>query len=131
MATGLIMPKLGMTMEQGTIVRWLKEEGQQVEKGEPILEIETDKVVMEVEAPASGTLAGISAGPDEVVPVTKVIASSWSPANSWRRWQSCPPRSPSLSRGRRLLSPRAFLRLGRGLRSRPAPADWPGSMKWT
>jgi len=74
MATEVIMPKLDMTMEKGTIVRWLKEEGQQVEKGEPILEIETDKVVMEVEAPASGILAGISAGPDEVVPVTEVIA---------------------------------------------------------
>lgn len=74
MATEVIMPKLGMTMEKGTIVRWLREEGEQVEKGEPILEIETDKVVMEVEAPASGTLAGISAGPDEVVPVTEVIA---------------------------------------------------------
>jgi pyruvate dehydrogenase E2 component (dihydrolipoamide acetyltransferase) len=74
MATEVIMPKLGMTMEEGTIVRWLREEGDQVEKGEPILEIETDKVVMEVEAPASGTLAGISAGPDEVVPVTEVIA---------------------------------------------------------
>ena len=74
MAMEVIMPKLGMTMEQGTIVRWLREEGDQVEKGEPILEIETDKVVMEVESPASGTLAGISAGPDEVVPVTEVIA---------------------------------------------------------
>jgi pyruvate dehydrogenase E2 component (dihydrolipoamide acetyltransferase) len=74
MATEVIMPKLGMTMEQGTIVRWLRREGEQVEKEEPILEIETDKVVMEVEAPASGTLAGIRAGPDEVVPVTEVIA---------------------------------------------------------
>lgn len=74
MATEVIMPKLGMTMQEGTIVRWLREEGEQVGKGEPILEIETDKVVMEVEAPASGILAGISAGPDEVVPVTEVIA---------------------------------------------------------
>jgi len=74
MATEVIMPKLGMTMEQGTIVRWLKEEGEWVEKGEPILEIETDKVVMEVEAPAAGILAGIRAGPDDVVPVTEVIA---------------------------------------------------------
>jgi pyruvate dehydrogenase E2 component (dihydrolipoamide acetyltransferase) len=74
MTTEVIMPKLGMTMQEGTIVRWLKKEGEWVEKGEPILEIETDKVVMEVEASASGILAGISVGPGEVIPVTQTIA---------------------------------------------------------
>ena len=74
MATEVIMPKLGMTMQEGTIIRWLKNEGEWVEKGEPILEIMTDKAVMEVEAPASGILAGIRAQPDDVIPVNQVIA---------------------------------------------------------
>ena len=50
MAYKVIMPKLGMAMETGKIIKWLKEEGERVEAGEPLLEIETDKVNMEVEA---------------------------------------------------------------------------------
>jgi len=50
MATSIIMPKAGMAMEEGTIVKWLKAEGEPVEKGEPLLEILTDKVKMEIEA---------------------------------------------------------------------------------
>jgi pyruvate/2-oxoglutarate dehydrogenase complex dihydrolipoamide acyltransferase (E2) component len=54
LATEIIMPKLGMSMEEGKIVRWMKAEGEMVETGEPILEVETDKVNMEVEALAFG-----------------------------------------------------------------------------
>ncbi len=74
MATAVIMPKTGMAQETGTVVRWFYKEGDQVEKGEPLLEIMTDKVNMEVEAPASGILRNIKASPDDVVPVTEVIA---------------------------------------------------------
>ena len=74
MPVPVIMPKFGMTQEDGTIIRWLKESGDQVEKGEPILEVQTDKVDMEVEAPASGTLFDLRFGPDAVVPVTTLIA---------------------------------------------------------
>jgi pyruvate dehydrogenase E2 component (dihydrolipoamide acetyltransferase) len=74
MATPIILPKFDMTMEQGTIARWLRQEGDHVEKGDPVLEVETDKVTMEVEAPASGVLAGIRAQPGQSVPVTQVIA---------------------------------------------------------
>ncbi len=70
----MIMPKLGMTMENGTITQWLKKEGEQVEKGEKILEIETDKVAIEVEAPAAGVLRKILAVDGEVVPIGQVIA---------------------------------------------------------
>jgi len=70
----VIMPKLGLTMEEGTIIRWLKREGQRVEKGEPLFEVQTDKVVMEVEAPASGTLGKILTPEGETVPVVQVIA---------------------------------------------------------
>jgi len=73
MAAAIIMPKAGMAMEEGTIVKWLKAEGDAVEQGEPILEILTDKVNMEVEAQVSGTLLKILKAEGEVVPVTKVI----------------------------------------------------------
>jgi len=53
------MPALGMAQESGKILRWLKSEGDAVEQGAPIMEIETDKVTVEIEAPASGTLAGL------------------------------------------------------------------------
>lgn len=70
----VIMPKTGMAMEEGSVVQWLKKEGEKVEKGEPLLEIETDKVTMEVEAEFSGTLLKILAGEGETVPVTQTIA---------------------------------------------------------
>jgi len=70
----VIMPKLGLTMEEGTIIRWLKGEGEEVEKGEPLFEVQTDKVVMEVEAPASGILGKILTPEGDTVPVVQVIA---------------------------------------------------------
>jgi pyruvate dehydrogenase E2 component (dihydrolipoamide acetyltransferase) len=73
MATAIIMPKAGMAMEEGTVMKWLKAEGDAVEQGEPLLEILTDKVVMEVEAQVSGTLIKILKEEGEVVPVTKTI----------------------------------------------------------
>lgn len=73
MATAIIMPKAGMAMEEGTIVKWLKAEGDMVSQGEPLLEILTDKVNMEVEAQVSGTLIMILKEEGEVVPVTQTI----------------------------------------------------------
>ena len=67
------MPKAGMSMEEGVVIRWLKSPGQRVAAGEPLLEIETDKVSMEVEAPASGFLLGIVHGEGDTVPVTETI----------------------------------------------------------
>jgi pyruvate dehydrogenase E2 component (dihydrolipoamide acetyltransferase) len=74
MATAVIMPKAGMAMEQGTISRWLKKVGDPIKKGEPILEIETDKVSMEVEAEVSGVLLAILEEAGAVVPVIQTIA---------------------------------------------------------
>ncbi len=74
MAIPIIMPKFGMTQEEATVLRWLRQEGDTVEQGDPLLEVETDKVVMEVEAPASGLLGGILVQKGDVVPVTEVIA---------------------------------------------------------
>ncbi len=69
----VIMPKLGLTMEEGTIVHWLKGEGEEVKKGDPLFEVQTDKVTMEVEASASGTLGKILVPEGETVPVVQVI----------------------------------------------------------
>lgn len=74
MAVPVIMPKLEMSQETATVVEWLKGEGEQVRKGEPLLSVETDKVTVDVESPASGVLAGVRVGPQQVVPVTETIA---------------------------------------------------------
>ncbi len=73
MASEIILPKLGQTMEFATIVRWLVAEGDRVEKGQPILEIETDKAVLEVESLAAGTLLKIVAQPAETYDVLDVL----------------------------------------------------------
>lgn len=74
MATNVIMPALEMAQDKGKLLRWLKPEGATVTKGEPLMEIETDKVTVEIEAPASGTLVNITAREGEVIPVGKTIA---------------------------------------------------------
>lgn len=70
----LVMPKMSMTMTEGTLVTWHKSEGDEVRAGEVVCEVATDKVDMEVEAPADGTLARIVAQPDDVVAVGDPIA---------------------------------------------------------
>ena len=74
MPTAVIMPKFEMAQETGTVGRWLVEEGAAVAKGDPILEVETDKVTMDVEAPADGILRGITAAPGQVIPIGQTIA---------------------------------------------------------
>jgi len=91
MATPVIMPKFGMAQEDGTIIRWFKQEGEAVVKGEAILEVQTDKVDMEVEAPATGILRDIRYGVDDTVPVTTVIASIAAPGEEARIAQAAPP----------------------------------------
>ena len=73
MATEIKLPRLGQGMESGTIVKWLKAEGEPVEKGEPLYELDTDKVTQEVEADASGVLLKIAVAEGEVE-VGKTIA---------------------------------------------------------
>jgi len=68
------MPALGVAQETGKLLRWLKAEGDHVAAGEPVMEIETDKVTVEIEAPASGFLGGIRAAEGDDVPVGDVIA---------------------------------------------------------
>ena len=74
MPTNIIMPALELAQETGKVLRWLKSPGEAVQKGEPIVEIETDKVTVEIEAPASGVLRDVTARQGDVVPVGQTIA---------------------------------------------------------
>jgi pyruvate dehydrogenase E2 component (dihydrolipoyllysine-residue acetyltransferase) len=73
-ATEIILPKFGFTHEQSQIARWLKHAGDRVEKGEPIVEVTTDKINMEVESPADGILAGLRAKEGDILATTEVLA---------------------------------------------------------
>ena len=74
MAQPILMPKAGQSMTEGTIVSWLKKEGDTVERGEPLLEIETDKASLDVESPEAGVLRKIFHADGEVAAVLEVIA---------------------------------------------------------
>jgi pyruvate dehydrogenase E2 component (dihydrolipoamide acetyltransferase) len=74
MVTEVILPKLGQTMEEGTIVEWAKQEGEPVQRGEVLFMVETDKATLEVEAPARGFLRKILVPVGETVPVLTVVA---------------------------------------------------------
>ena len=105
MATEVKLPRLGQGMESGTIVKWLKSEGEPVEKGEPLYELDTDKVTQEVEAEATGVLLkiavsegevavgrtiGFIGGKDESVPEVAAAPAEPQPAN--------PPSNESVTR---------------------------------
>lgn len=106
MATKVIMPKLEMAQESATIIEWLKQEGDHIEKGEPFLVIETDKVTVELESPGSGLLSNVRGDPGEEIPVTQVIAYLLEPGEEppqeiveeeiERAWETPPPPTPSL-----------------------------------
>src|ERR1700730_139285 len=74
MAFSVVMPALEMAQETGKLIAWRRKEGERVTKGEPLLEIETDKAVVEVEAPADGILAGVRAVAGADIPVGQTIA---------------------------------------------------------
>ncbi len=97
MAISVVMPALELAQETGKVLSWRKQEGEQVVKGEPLLEIETDKAVIEIEAPADGILAGVKVGEGIEVPVGRTIAWIVSPGEA-------PPaeESPIMPSGRRM-----------------------------
>ena len=73
MASEIVLPQWGMEMQDGTIVRWLKQEGDTVAEGEPIVEVETAKLQTELESTASGVLSRIVAQEGEIVPIRGVL----------------------------------------------------------
>src|SRR5215471_12641917 len=79
MATQVTMPVLGLTMEEGTVAEWLKQEGDAVARDEPLLTVEMDKGTVEVPAPASGVLRRIVIQPGTTVPVKTLIAEIGEP----------------------------------------------------
>lgn len=74
MATEFTMPKLGEVMEEGKVLEWKKKEGEAIAKGEILLEVETDKAVMEIESTVSGILRKILVPAGETVPVNSPLA---------------------------------------------------------
>ncbi|NIR86877.1 2-oxo acid dehydrogenase subunit E2 [Candidatus Bathyarchaeota archaeon] len=79
MVTKVMMPRLSLTMTEGTVVQWFKKEGEKVEKGEPLVEVLSDKVTYEVEAPASGVVRKILAEEGADVPVAETLAMITAP----------------------------------------------------
>jgi pyruvate dehydrogenase E2 component (dihydrolipoamide acetyltransferase) len=119
MPAEVIMPALGMAQETGTVLRWLKADGAHVAKGEPLVEVETDKVTVEIEAPTDGTLTSVTAAAGVEVPVGSVIAfvlaegegvgtisgAVPAPSATGSVEQASPPRPARAARG--LASPKA------------------------
>ena len=93
MAISVVMPALELAQETGKVLVWIKKEGDQVAKGEPLLEIETDKVSFELEAQADGILAGVRSHEGDVVPVGQIIAWLVAPG------EQPPAESDSAARG--------------------------------
>ncbi|MCO7176660.1 dihydrolipoamide acetyltransferase family protein [Sporolactobacillus kofuensis] len=82
MAVEIIMPKMGMGMEEGTVVEWLKQKGDSVKKGESVVSISSDKIEKELEAPEEGVLIEIEADVDDIVPIGKPLGYIGSPGES-------------------------------------------------
>src|SRR5215467_2595132 len=74
MATDVVMPQMGESVAEGTIVRWIKKVGEKVDRDEPLFEISTDKVDAEIPSPAAGILSEIRAHEGETVPVNSIVA---------------------------------------------------------
>src|ERR1700752_326568 len=93
MAISVVMPALELAQETGKVLVWIKKEGDKVVKGEPLLEIETDKVSFELEGQADGVLAGVRSHEGDVVRVGQIIAGLVAPG------EQAPVESDSVSRG--------------------------------
>src|SRR5207253_925244 len=98
--TDIIMPALELAQETGKVVHWLKRAGDTVRKGEPIVEIETDKVTVEIEAPASGVMRDVTAQEGDVVPVGRTIAIVVGTDEAGSA-EGAPPRGRARARSRR------------------------------
>jgi len=123
MAIEVVMPALGLAQETGRLVRWLRREGDRVVSGEPLMEVETDKAVVEIEAPGSGVLSGVRVREGEEVPVGTVIAYLLAPAARPLTDSLEPPaRRPAASPKARRLAAERGLDLSRIIGSGPGGA---------
>ena len=108
MPISVVMPALEMAQETGKLIAWLKKEGQSVSKGEPLLEIETDKAIMEIESPGDGVLGGIKAQAGAEIPVGQTIAWILRPG------ESVPVEEAQVESGRRHDTPPAMASVATG-----------------
>ena len=95
MSVSVTMPRLGESVSEGTVTRWLKSEGDHVEADEPLLEVSTDKVDTEIPAPASGVLSAIKVGEDETVDVGAELATISDGDGGGGSDQSAPAQEPA------------------------------------
>ena len=108
MATEIVLPQWGMEMQDGTIVRWLKREGDAVAEGEPIVEVETAKLQTELESTASGILTRIVAGEGEIVPIRGVLCVIGEPGEGSAAAAGDVRRTPVVPAARRLARERGI-----------------------
>ncbi|MEK7777395.1 MAG: biotin/lipoyl-containing protein, partial [Chloroflexota bacterium] len=95
MSTPVILPQWGMNMQEGTLVKWLKREGDPVAQGEPLVEVETAKINSELESPSAGVVAHILATEGSTVPVGSVVAIIAAPGEQVARPAPIAPAAPT------------------------------------
>ncbi len=100
MATNVLLPQWGMNMEDGTLTKWLVEEGDEIAEGQPLVEIETAKINSELESPASGVVAHIMADEGSLVKVGELVAVIAEPGENAPRPEPGAPTSPASARRR-------------------------------
>jgi pyruvate dehydrogenase E2 component (dihydrolipoyllysine-residue acetyltransferase) len=93
--TEIVMPRMGLTMEEGTVVAWLKGVGEQVQAGEPLVEIETDKATVEIESPANGVLLQIVGQPGETFAIGTIIGYLAAPGEKGVALETSPAGEPA------------------------------------
>ena len=101
MATNVLLPQWGMNMEDGTLTKWLVNEGDEIAEGQPLVEIETAKINSELESPASGVVAHIMADEGSLVKVGELVAVIAEPGENAPRPEPGAPTSPASARRRR------------------------------
>src|SRR5438093_4570703 len=95
MATDVVMPQMGESIAEGTIVRWMKKVGEQVDRDEPLFEISTDKVDAEIPSPAAGVVTEIRAKEGETVAVNSVVAVIGAASERAAAPAAAPPPAPA------------------------------------
>jgi len=128
MAYEVTMPQMGADMTEGTLIRWLKKEGDRVERGEAIAEIETDKANVELEAFASGTILKLIAEEGQVIPVGEVIAYIGEPGEEIPAGPAAPPaeRKRETARVTPAAAPATAAGAATATEAPPAPPPPPG-----
>jgi pyruvate dehydrogenase E2 component (dihydrolipoamide acetyltransferase) len=122
MSTPILMPQMGESIAEGTIVRWIKKVGEAVDRDEPLFEISTDKVDAEIPSPVAGILAEIKVREGETVPVNSVVATIGDKVIATAPAAAAPPQPPSV-KATTLEAPAAAVASGGNGDAQPASGD--------